>query len=188
LLRTRQEWGFAFADGLVRPVEGEWSPEMAASLSSGQTVLPQAAAVGESSGSSKGTLAVPVKVRDRTVGALGFRKGGDRQTWTDREIEVLELLAVQLGDALIGAQLYEAAQEGATRQRLVTELASRMRQTLDVESVLRTAAEEMREALGVPEVVVRLRADAAAAAERAKARAREDNGTGSGLLAEEVGR
>jgi GAF domain-containing protein len=70
---------------------------------------------------------------------------------------VLELLVEQLGDALVGAQLYEAAQDNAAREQLVGELATRMRQTLDVESVLRTAVQEVREALDLPEVVVRLR-------------------------------
>jgi uncharacterized protein YigA (DUF484 family) len=76
----------------------------------------------------------------------------------------VELLVSQLGDALVGAQLHEAAEDNASKQQVVAELASQMRQTLDVESVLRAAAGEMREALGLPEVVVRLRAPGRAAA------------------------
>jgi GAF domain-containing protein len=155
LLQTRKDWGYRFADGLVQPTEGSGPPEMEAALASGETVLPLGAPQKQEGLAAAGTLAIPLRVRDETVGVLGFRKRGP-QPWTDREVEVLELLAVQLGDALVSAQLYGAAQEGATRQRLVTELARRMRQTLDVESVLRTAAQEMRSALGIPEAVVRL--------------------------------
>jgi GAF domain-containing protein len=96
-------------------------------------------------------------VRDQVVGVLSFRKRGVDRDWVLREVEVLELLAEQLGDALVGAQLYEAAQDNAAREQLVGELATRMRQTLDVESVLRTAVQEVRQALDLPEVVVRLR-------------------------------
>jgi methyl-accepting chemotaxis protein PixJ len=104
-----------------------------------------------------GTLAMPLRVRAKTVGVLGFRKADGASMWTPQEVELLQLLVTRLGDALVGAQLYEAAQSDAARQQVVGELASKMRQTLDVEAVLRTAAQEMREALGLPEVVVRLR-------------------------------
>jgi GAF domain-containing protein len=101
-------------------------------------------------------LAVPLRVRQQIVGVLSFRRRDESHKWTDREIEILELLVGQLGDALVGAQLYESAQQSATREQLVGDLASRMRQTLDVESVLRTAVQEVRSALDLPEVVVRL--------------------------------
>jgi len=112
-----------------------------------------------------GTLAMPLRVRDRVVGVLGFRKAEETASWTRRETQVLELLVAQLGDALVGAQLYEAAQSDAAGQQIAGELSSRMRQTLDVEAVLRTAVSEVREALGLSEVVVRLRTPAAASAD-----------------------
>jgi GAF domain-containing protein len=96
---------------------------------------------------------------------LGFRKAEETPSWTRRETQVLELLVAQLGDALVGAQLYEAAQSDAAGQQVAGELSSRMRQTLDVEAVLRTAVSEVREALGLSEVVVRLRTPAAASAD-----------------------
>lgn len=109
-----------------------------------------------------GILAIPVKVRDQVVGVLGFRKAEETATWTQRETRVLELVVAELGDALMAAQLYEDAQSTAVRQQIVGELSSRMRQTLDVEAVLRTAAAEVRQALGLSEVVVRLQVPTAA--------------------------
>jgi hypothetical protein len=40
--------------------------------------------------------------------------------------------------------------------RLVGETTARIRQSLDVEMMLKTAAQEIRQALGLPEVVIRL--------------------------------
>jgi GAF domain-containing protein len=99
---------------------------------------------------------VPVKVRDQVIGVLGFRKAGKDAIWTQREMRVLELVVAELSDALVAAQLYQDAQSNAVRQQIVGELSSRMRQTLDVEAVLRTAAAEVRQALGLSDVVVRL--------------------------------
>jgi two-component system NtrC family sensor kinase len=65
-------------------------------------------------------------------------------------------LATQLDTALESARLYEDTQDRATRDRLISEVAGRIRETLDVNTVLRTAADEMYNTLGLSEVVIRL--------------------------------
>jgi GAF domain-containing protein len=65
-------------------------------------------------------------------------------------------LAGQLNVALEGAQLYRDAQRRELRERTVGQVAARMRESLDMENVLQTAAEEMRQALGLERVVIRL--------------------------------
>jgi GAF domain-containing protein len=62
----------------------------------------------------------------------------------------------RLGAALESAQLFEQTQRRAARDRMVGEVTARIRETLDVETVLKTAAREARQVLGLPEVVVRL--------------------------------
>ena len=156
LLRTRPDWGYQYRGGQVANVAGEWSPEMTEALRTGRTTQYVVSEKQDSVFEDAGMLAIPLRVRQQTVGVLGFRRRDESRAWTDREIEVLELLVGQMGDALVGAQLYESAQQSATREQLVGDLASRMRQTLDVESVLRTAVQEVRSALDLPEVVVRL--------------------------------
>jgi two-component system NtrC family sensor kinase len=85
-----------------------------------------------------------------------LRKPDDAEDWTDAEANLLETLVDQLSLALEGARLYEESQRHAAQERLVGEISARMRTTLDLDTVLQTAAQEMREALGLPEVVVRL--------------------------------
>jgi GAF domain-containing protein/HAMP domain-containing protein len=165
LLRTRADWGYRYADGQVERTDRDWPAEMREALATGHSVIPRLVAQAGPNPEHIGTLAMPLKVRDQVVGVLGFRKAGETPSWTRRETQVLELLVAQLGDALVGAQLYEAAQSDAAGQQVAGELSSRMRQTLDVEAVLRTAVAEVREALGLSEVVVRLRTPAAASAD-----------------------
>jgi GAF domain-containing protein len=95
-------------------------------------------------------------VRDQVVGVLGFRKEENSPDWTSEEINLLETLAAQLGPALEGAQLYRETQNRAARERLTGQIAARMRETLDMEVVLQTAAQQMREVLGLAEAEVRL--------------------------------
>jgi GAF domain-containing protein len=61
-----------------------------------------------------------------------------------------------LGIALDGARLYLDAQRLAFREQLTGEITSRIRETLDIETVLRTAAQEIQKSLDLPEVVISL--------------------------------
>jgi len=165
LLRTRVDWGYRYADGQIERTGRDWPAELREALTMGEPMIPHPTAQAGLDVQQTGTLAMPLRVRNQVVGVLGFRKAEETTSWTNREMQLLELLVAQLGDALVGAQLYDAAQSDAARQQVVGELASRMRQTLDVEAVLRTAVSEVREALGLSDVIVRLRTPAGASAD-----------------------
>jgi GAF domain-containing protein len=101
-------------------------------------------------------LAIPLKVRDRVIGVLDAYKPAGTGDWTDEEINTLQTLVEQMGVALDSARLYEDAQRRAARDRVLTEIATHMRESLDVETVMRTAVRDMRQALGVAQVEVYL--------------------------------
>ncbi len=101
-------------------------------------------------------LELPVQVRGQTIGVLDARKPPDSGPWSPDEIALLTILTDQLGIALESARLYQDTQRRAVREHLISEIVARVRQTLDLETVLRTAAQEIRQALDLPEVTVRL--------------------------------
>ena len=68
----------------------------------------------------------------------------------------METLTNQLSEALEAARLYQDSQRRAAREQLVGEVTTQLRQSLDIQAVLRTAAEQIRQALDLPEVTVRL--------------------------------
>jgi GAF domain-containing protein len=68
----------------------------------------------------------------------------------------LQTLTEQLSVALESARLYQDTQRRAAREKLVSEVTSRMRESLDVEFMLMTAAQEIRRATGLPEIVINL--------------------------------
>lgn len=147
LLRPRTHWGYRFAQQRVAPVDGAWRPEMLLAGSTGD--------IAWADGEGGSTLAIPLKVRDQVVGVLGFRKG-EGDAWTDEEAELLESFATQLEVALESARLYQETQQRALQEHLTSEITARMRETLDVDTVLRTAIREMGTALGIPRVEVRM--------------------------------
>ncbi len=66
------------------------------------------------------------------------------------------VVSSRLTRALESARLYQDAQRRAARERLVSDVTTRMRETLDVDTVLQTAVREMRQVLGLHDVTVRL--------------------------------
>ena len=89
------------------------------------------------------------------------RKPDKAGAWSAEQTALLNTLIDQLGVSLDSARLYEETQERAERERMVGEITSHMRETLDLETVLQTAAREMRRALDLAEVEMRLGSDPA---------------------------
>ena len=101
-------------------------------------------------------LASPIRVRGQEIGSIVLRQDPAEEPWSEEEIELMEEVSDQIALALENARLLEEAQRRVLRERLTSEVTTRMRSSLDLESVLRTAADEMYQTLDLEEVVVRL--------------------------------
>lgn len=107
-------------------------------------------------GSDETALVVPLKLREEVIGTIALRETDHRRLWTVEEIAMAEAIAEQVALTLDNLRLFEQVQRRAERERLIGEITARVRETLDVETVLKTAAQEIRQALGLPELVIRL--------------------------------
>jgi GAF domain-containing protein len=147
LLKVQANLGFLKSKSRLSSAGDVWRPDMGTAIQTGQTIVSEDGAT---------NLTTPIKARGQVIGVIGARKPDDAGAWTQDEIALLETLAEQLSVALESARLYQDTQRRAVRERLTGEVTARMRETFDVETVLKTAAQEVRQALGLPEVVVRL--------------------------------
>ena len=109
--------------------------------------------------SDAATYTIPIRVRGETLGSINAQKSSGAGPWTSAETGFLETLSDRLESTLDTARLYEETQRRATEEQLISETTSRIRETLDIETVLQTAAIEMREALGLDEAEVWVIAD-----------------------------
>jgi GAF domain-containing protein len=160
LLRTHPDWGYRYAQRQVLPAQEAQRQELMEAEQGGEIVVHNPPGDGREAVGTEpqvASLAIPLKVRDDVVGVLGFRKRAEDGAWTDSEMSVLENFATRLEVALESARLYEETQQRAARDRLLAEVVGRIRETLDVETVLRTTVQEVRQALNLPDVAVRLR-------------------------------
>jgi GAF domain-containing protein len=101
-------------------------------------------------------VAAPIKLRGQVIGTLGLGRAVGDRPWTQEERALVEAVAERLALAADNMRLREDTERQAARERLIGEVTARMRETLDVETVLKTAAREVRQALGLPELVLRL--------------------------------
>ncbi len=92
-------------------------------------------------------IVVPLLARDEVIGTLGLDIADTKREITDEELRLLEQIAHQIATSVEVARLFQKAMRTAERERLVTEITTKMRATNDPQAILQTAVEELRRAL-----------------------------------------
>jgi len=103
------------------------------------------------------TLVVPIMLRGRPVGALGFKRDKEgKQPWSAEDVALAEAVAEQLALAADNLRLLDETQRRAAREQLTSEITDKMRRAANMEDLMQTAIQEMAVALGVPTTFVQL--------------------------------
>lgn len=100
------------------------------------------------------TADVPISLRGRKIGSISLQRLSRR--WSKKEKALLADVANQIGLAIENARLLNETREQAQQDQLIAEVSSRMRETLDMDTVLKTTIEEMKKTFNLKEVEVRL--------------------------------
>lgn len=104
------------------------------------------------------TLVTPILFRGQKIGKITLQRKANQPAWTNRERQVTNEIAIQTALALDNARLIQQTRESAAREQTVAKISSQIRETLDLETVLRTAAQELQRAFNLQEAEVRLSA------------------------------
>jgi GAF domain-containing protein len=148
LLREKLgEVGFiSLVEDQAIPVSENASPGFLKAVETGQNVLENDDMV----------LHLPVKIRGQSIGALRMEKPAGSPRWTPEAIGVADALSVQLSAALESARLYTEIRQRADREYLISEITSKLGSSNRLDSILRTAVEELGNALGDSEIVLQV--------------------------------
>lgn len=101
-------------------------------------------------------VSLPVTVRGYTIGEIELAKDEDDREWSDEELKLLQSLSDQLGIALDSARLFNESQMQATTEHLISEINSQLWETLDINTILKNTAANLRESLDLPELTIRM--------------------------------
>jgi GAF domain-containing protein len=102
------------------------------------------------------TLDVPLVLRGQRIGKISLQRKSDNQNWTSQEETVATEIAAQTALALENIRLVERTRERSQREQAIANITSRVRETLDLDTVLRVSAREIQQALDLQEAEVRL--------------------------------
>ncbi len=108
----------------------------------------------------RAVLAAPIKVRGEIIGVLDLQETDQARQWTQDEVELIQSVADQLGQALESARLFEETQRRARYETLTRQITDRIRSRAEVDAMLQTAIQELARSLGAPRVFVRLAPEA----------------------------
>jgi len=142
----------------VPPVGDAPLPEIEQALLTGEVVTASATTL-----AAKGpalyaeAMAIPIKLAEETLGVIDLQVTDAGHGWTEDDMALAMAVADQVALALENARLLDQTQRRARRERLISEIAGKMRAAPDVEGILRTTVQEIRRALGATHGVIRLR-------------------------------
>jgi GAF domain-containing protein len=100
-------------------------------------------------------IMTPIAIGGRWIGMLSAGLN-EPFAFPEELVRGYETLAGQAAVALEGIRLLEETRQRAERERLTGEITARMRETLDVDTVLQTAVREMRQVLGLHDITIHL--------------------------------
>jgi GAF domain-containing protein/HAMP domain-containing protein len=126
---------------LDAPVE---TPEIEHALLAGKTTVDESA----------GQLIVPVKLRGETIGVIEIRLPEGERATKDK-VDVAEAVADRLGLSAENARLFEETTRRADRERAVSDITTAIRSKSTPEEMLKTALEELQNALGVRDIQIK---------------------------------
>ncbi len=92
-------------------------------------------------------LTIPILLRDQPIGAIGIQAGERKREWSADEIVLAQEISEQFALAAESIRLLDETQRRAARERLVAEITSKIRANNDPQTMIQTAAQELRDAL-----------------------------------------
>jgi GAF domain-containing protein len=101
-------------------------------------------------------LVAPISLRGNVIGVIGYENNDALYKWSNDEVTLLEAIAARVSLALDNTRLVSEAQQRAERERILGQAAARMRESLDIDTVLQISAREVQKALNLKEAEIRI--------------------------------
>jgi len=100
------------------------------------------------------TLEVPLVLRDQVIGTITIER--DQDTWSAEEEAFINGVASQTALALENARLVTQTERGAQHSRSVADITSKVWASTSVDTILRTALQELGQTLGASDGLIQL--------------------------------
>jgi GAF domain-containing protein len=108
---------------------------------------------GSKAGTKRG-LEIPLRLRGQEIGRISLQRKEQGGTWGERERDLVEKVATQVVLALDNSRLIEESRRRAQQEQTVGEISARLSRSLDIDTLLQTAARELGALPEVSEVAI----------------------------------
>jgi GAF domain-containing protein/HAMP domain-containing protein len=98
-------------------------------------------------------MTVPIKLRGETIGELVVRQA-EPGSLTQDQVDLIKAVADRVALSVENARLFDETSRRAARERLVTEITSKIRSSNDPQAMLSTAVQELKSVLGASQVEI----------------------------------
>ncbi len=157
LVSERQQGGFQYVGGTVDPIPVLLEPGIWDTVADGRVIIQAVTSDGdEHPGEKSSGLLVPITLRGEVIGLIDLKDTDPTRQWSDEEITLVKSIADQVGLALENARLLEVTMRRAERERVVSEITTKLRASTDPQAILQTAINELRQVLGAKKVQLRI--------------------------------
>ncbi len=130
----------------IEPISGE-TPLIQSAIRMGQPVIQDTEREDEAhEAGAKKTLAVPIQVRGQTIGAIEVQFAG--QTLSPDIVSMYEEVASRLALILENARLLQDAQNLARREQQINLLSNKIRNSVNLDTILQNTVRELGKAFG----------------------------------------
>jgi GAF domain-containing protein len=93
------------------------------------------------------SLLIPVELRGQTIGRFKLNLSDPARQWTDDELAMVKATAERVALALEGARLLDEAQKRATREAFLSDVATKLSASFQLDSILRDTVQELGQTL-----------------------------------------
>lgn len=149
----KKSYAFIYQGNNVKPIEMH---DSSSTLQKIRTAEKSHYLSQKSTDDTKFELIVPIELYGKQLGILQLSREKEAGPWKENEINMLKKSANQVALALENARLLIEIKKRATRDRILGDVTSKIRETLDIQTVLETATKEIFNVLDMETVKITL--------------------------------
>jgi GAF domain-containing protein len=109
---------------------------------------------GASSSTRANAMNIPIRIRGLPIGNITLQSSNPLRTWSQGEIQLAQAAAERAGLAIENYRLLSDAQRRAAKERAIGEITARLGSSVNINSILQTAVEELGRTLSGSKVVL----------------------------------
>ena len=147
IAKEKRPIGYRYAAAKINPIDTPLQHQESEEINSS---IPPRIPLGENP-----TVTIPLRLREEIIGVLDIRSNSPDRQWNENEMALIQAIAERVSLALENARLFEETTRRADRERAVSEITTHIRSTTDPQTMVQTALDELKRALGAKDIRIR---------------------------------